>query len=277
MPRGIKKENLPTKVCIICQQTFNWRKKWERCWDEVTTCSNRCNTQRRQNRKEFDRPVDQESFEGSNKSPQIGNQKRQQMKLTDNASPRAFESVEVPILPQHIILEPLSDPEIEVSIEEHDVAIRKEPAIDASNGAIADVDDKASTKSRDSDDDIADRLSSIPVELSVLEMDDNDSLVVDKDDKRQQRKAACKELKRLRRAAREGRSADEVGRKLCDLCSREVDLLIRCQMDETKLWRMVCGKCWKTDMVSGGVVDGTLETPHYRYGGIWKNLKRTMK
>ena len=28
---------------------------------------------------------------------------------------------------------------------------------------------------------------------------------------------------------------------------------------------MVCGKCWH--VVSGGVVDGDAQHPHYRYGG----------
>ena len=47
MPRGVKKENLPTKVCVVCNRPFTWRKKWERCWDEVSTCSKSCNAQRR--------------------------------------------------------------------------------------------------------------------------------------------------------------------------------------------------------------------------------------
>ena len=38
----IKKENLPSKVCIICQRPFSWRKKWERVWDEVKFCSEKC-------------------------------------------------------------------------------------------------------------------------------------------------------------------------------------------------------------------------------------------
>ena len=38
MPRGVKKENLPTKTCVVCNRPFTWRKKWERCWDEVLTC-----------------------------------------------------------------------------------------------------------------------------------------------------------------------------------------------------------------------------------------------
>ena len=37
---------------------------------------------------------------------------------------------------------------------------------------------------------------------------------------------------------------------------------------------MACGKCWETDAVAGGVVDGSGANPHYRYGGLWKNLKK---
>jgi hypothetical protein len=38
----IKKANLPSKVCIHCQRPFTWRKKWEKVWDEVKYCSDRC-------------------------------------------------------------------------------------------------------------------------------------------------------------------------------------------------------------------------------------------
>ncbi|MBC8161393.1 MAG: DUF2256 domain-containing protein [Roseiflexaceae bacterium] len=40
--RGVKKENLPTKICIVCKRPFAWRKKWERHWDEVKYCSDAC-------------------------------------------------------------------------------------------------------------------------------------------------------------------------------------------------------------------------------------------
>ena len=45
--RGVKKENLPYKICIVCARPFTWRKKWEKVWDQVTTCSKRCNGERR--------------------------------------------------------------------------------------------------------------------------------------------------------------------------------------------------------------------------------------
>ena len=35
----IKKENLPSKICIICKRPFAWRKKWKKVWDEVKYCS----------------------------------------------------------------------------------------------------------------------------------------------------------------------------------------------------------------------------------------------
>ena len=30
MTRGVKKENLPSKMCVVCNRPFTWRKKWER-------------------------------------------------------------------------------------------------------------------------------------------------------------------------------------------------------------------------------------------------------
>ncbi|ESZ91932.1 hypothetical protein SBOR_7677 [Sclerotinia borealis F-4128] len=58
--------------------------------------------------------------------------------------------------------------------------------------------------------------------------------------------------------------------KPCTICHTPRDVLIRCQIDETKKWHFVCtGKCWKN--VSGGEVDGDGIHPEYRYGGMWKN------
>ncbi len=82
------------------------------------------------------------------------------------------------------------------------------------------------------------------------------------------RKAAKKALKAQRRAKREGRAPKEVGQKACERCHAAADLLVRCTYDETRAWRLVCGRCWR--QVSGGVADGTPDHPHYRYGGLWK-------
>ncbi|MEM6747840.1 MAG: DUF2256 domain-containing protein [Pseudomonadota bacterium] len=40
------KANLPQKTCKRCGLPFTWRKKWERVWDEVQYCSDRCRKQR---------------------------------------------------------------------------------------------------------------------------------------------------------------------------------------------------------------------------------------
>lgn len=33
---------LPTKTCPVCLRDFTWRKQWERVWDEIRYCSDRC-------------------------------------------------------------------------------------------------------------------------------------------------------------------------------------------------------------------------------------------
>ncbi|MCI5064890.1 DUF2256 domain-containing protein [bacterium] len=40
--RHRKKGELPKKLCERCGLSFAWRKKWERCWDAVRYCSERC-------------------------------------------------------------------------------------------------------------------------------------------------------------------------------------------------------------------------------------------
>nr|WP_296676681.1 DUF2256 domain-containing protein [Novosphingobium sp.] len=37
-----RKADLPSKVCLACNRPFTWRKKWERDWDQVRYCSDRC-------------------------------------------------------------------------------------------------------------------------------------------------------------------------------------------------------------------------------------------
>jgi hypothetical protein len=40
--KGVKKQNLPEKICGVCKKPFAWRKKWEKVWDEVKYCSDKC-------------------------------------------------------------------------------------------------------------------------------------------------------------------------------------------------------------------------------------------
>ena len=42
-PKRIRaKSQLPEKICAACQRPFAWRKKWERDWNNVRFCSERC-------------------------------------------------------------------------------------------------------------------------------------------------------------------------------------------------------------------------------------------
>ena len=47
MPKMRKKADLPTKICATCGLPFAWRKKWEKVWQDVIYCSDRCRTGRR--------------------------------------------------------------------------------------------------------------------------------------------------------------------------------------------------------------------------------------
>jgi uncharacterized protein (TIGR03643 family) len=42
------KKNLPSKICVVCARAFYWRKKWEKTWEEVKYCSERCRGNRQE-------------------------------------------------------------------------------------------------------------------------------------------------------------------------------------------------------------------------------------
>jgi hypothetical protein len=42
------KLHLPEKTCAHCQRPFAWRKRWQRVWNEVRYCSERCRRASRQ-------------------------------------------------------------------------------------------------------------------------------------------------------------------------------------------------------------------------------------
>lgn len=45
--QGVKKQHLPAKTCITCERPFTWRKKWEKNWNDVKYCSDKCRTQKK--------------------------------------------------------------------------------------------------------------------------------------------------------------------------------------------------------------------------------------
>lgn len=40
------KESREPKTCRVCGRDIAWRKRWEKVWDEVTTCSDACRKRR---------------------------------------------------------------------------------------------------------------------------------------------------------------------------------------------------------------------------------------
>ncbi|HZH14818.1 MAG TPA: DUF2256 and DUF3253 domain-containing protein [Archangium sp.] len=46
----------PPKECVVCGRTITWRKKWERDWENVRYCSDRCRSRKAQVR---DDPLEQ--------------------------------------------------------------------------------------------------------------------------------------------------------------------------------------------------------------------------
>jgi hypothetical protein len=40
--KAVKKEFLSQKICVVCLRPFSWRKKWEKVWDDVKYCSDKC-------------------------------------------------------------------------------------------------------------------------------------------------------------------------------------------------------------------------------------------
>ncbi|MES2434332.1 MAG: DUF2256 domain-containing protein [Pseudomonadota bacterium] len=42
MPKMRQKADLPVKTCSTCGRPMVWRKAWEKVWDQVKYCSDRC-------------------------------------------------------------------------------------------------------------------------------------------------------------------------------------------------------------------------------------------
>ena len=38
--------SIPEKICKSCGRPFEWRKKWERDWDQVVYCSQKCKSEK---------------------------------------------------------------------------------------------------------------------------------------------------------------------------------------------------------------------------------------
>ena len=49
--KQVRKSNLPSKTCIVCDRPFSWRKKWEKNWEEIRYCSEKCRRSKDKNNK----------------------------------------------------------------------------------------------------------------------------------------------------------------------------------------------------------------------------------
>jgi len=47
--KSVKKSDLPEKICVNCKRPFSWRKKWEKNWEEVKYCSQKCSLNKSKN------------------------------------------------------------------------------------------------------------------------------------------------------------------------------------------------------------------------------------
>lgn len=233
--------NLPVKTCVVCERPFTWRKKWESNWDEITTCSKRCNAER----KALKRDTTGDAGEGSSSGSGDEAASSKQRKGGKGGGKRGGRSGRA---------------RMSEAVVEEEVAVPTVEAMIPTDEAVELTAVEAEALLR--------QLSVVSEPEEGEEAEEGEEEL----DPRAARKAAKKAAKALRRARRQGE--DTGGQKPCDVCTREVDLLIRCQTDSGKQWRMVCGRCWKTPAVAGGVVDGDGTNPHYRYGGLWKNLHR---
>ena len=231
MPNGVKKEHLPTKICLVCQRPFTWRKKWEKVWDDVSTCSKSCNGKRRALSQQANRLQAKDSCFAADDYQVFSNNRRS----TDSTMTEITQdSTALPVFNSSFKTANVLDAD----------------QYDTQTAFVSTLDGGSSSDAR-----------------SVGSAAD-DALETPETD-RAARQAAKKRVKAERRAKREGHADDSVGQKECSVCAKSVDLLIRCTIDESQQWTMVCGRCWKD--VSGGVVDGDANHPHYRYGGLWKN------
>lgn len=241
--RGVKKENLPSKICVTCGRPFTWRKKWEKVWDEVSTCSKSCNRNRKEKMRQTSQSRNREVEETADADDGASNA------VEKNAAIKTERATSVNVA---ITLENDEDDDIMINTMGDQLRLLGVDELQEmiTGSALQDADDDNEQE------------------------EDSEMIAMDANERRKaERKASKKAKKAARRAEREGNGDVSAGQKECDRCSKSVDLLIRCQYTESKGdWHLICGKCW--NHASGGVVDGDANHPDYKYGGLWKNRRK---
>mmetsp|Transcript_44623 Transcript_44623/g.105806 ORF Transcript_44623/g.105806 Transcript_44623/m.105806 type:complete len:342 (+) Transcript_44623:98-1123(+) len=241
--------NLPVKDCVVCGRPFTWRKKWEKCWDEVLTCSNRCKSERKGGQKSSAGRVAAGMVAGAGAAARKSRGDRSESSESEEESGSETQS------------QCCNNDSVDGTLESAD---------NLDKGMLLETQDNMSGQR----DKLLEEIAAEP--LSNVADTDLTSGSSDKEDSapqqtERQRRKAQKKAEKARRKAQRARSPEAVAekRKPCDICQRPVDLLVRCTCDPSRTWKMLCGKCWKE--ASGGVPDGDADHPYYRYGGLWKN------
>ena len=214
MTHGVKKENLPSKMCVTCNRPFTWRKKWERCWDEVTTCSKGCNAKRRalakkEGRELPDDDVSDDEEDVPKNVPKNTDSKRGgiPMKMENSSSQKAEEvDVEVPKKIENVTNEGEKE------------------------------DDNINEEKQDNDDDTDDENGKGKTEKKIsrkkLQKLKMKEVVAEA--------AGYTEIKDTKNTKNTKKDAVGERTKTCAVCNGEDVLLFRCQWDASKQWRFVC-------------------------------------
>lgn len=214
------------KVCITCLRPFNWRKKWEKCWEEVTTCSSSCNRQRRLLHKS-------EKWEDS---------------VLKGLSAAGKESREDQYNVDSLQIDALNDRSTDEA---------------ALSYAQSEKETSGTTASGEADHEQGSEVVPVTNILTTWTLREKKGAL----------DANCSESGKSKSMKCSKKRGSKDGSKPCDICGTEVDILIRCRTDSSRIWRMVCtDSCWK--QVSGGVTDGDDAHPYYQYGGLWKNRRK---
>ena len=276
MPRGVKKENLPSKICVTCNRPFSWRKKWEKCWEDVTTCSKSCNRKRRQGPATGQRSdaaaiagtkrdVEEEDDDDNEKcqkndddvSYNCNNDNRREMdSLTID-----FENMttlnedvdaDIRLLSKNSSSNTNSSSSNNSTIQKLAVIVTlagtnaeafsstpsSSTVLSTTNNTHRTSSSVTTTALFHADEDVAEILHM--VSMGNLpgndDNDDNSDTMAEVDDAKVRRKAEKKQKKAERRAQRQGTGDPTIGQKTCTICNKSVDLLIRCTYDASAEW-----------------------------------------
>lgn len=256
MTHGVKKENLPSKMCVTCNRPFTWRKKWERCWDEVSTCSKGCNAKRRASAKKDgisipddhneDEDEDEDNIDRTSHSRgksvskidsrSLSTESSSKVKLREPAQ-RSDDSddIDADAVNDDSIDSPLPDKKLsrkklqKLKMKEMEDETIDSRAVSAESSSKVRLTELVEN-SNDSDD-------NNDVDADTNNEDSNDSPVPEK-------RLSRKKLQKLKMKEMEAETPNKEDSlektKPCAVCKKNVILSFRCQWDASKQWRFVC-------------------------------------